>query len=201
MAGEAIFDLDDLSTVWVIANIYESDIPYIKTGQTAEIYSVAYPNDVIAAKINFVNPVFNPDSRTLEVRIDVANKNYKLKPDMYVKVKINTYVNYTLAVPKNAVLRTGERNVVYIQKEPGVYVPREVQISYEQDGYYAVTSGLKDGDIVVSSGGFLIDSESQIQMGMTSGHEGHNMNTNNDEDNKINPGQDIMKDMDQKNQK
>jgi Cu(I)/Ag(I) efflux system membrane fusion protein len=201
MAGEAIFDLDDLSTVWVIANIYESDIQYIKSGQTAEIYSSAYPDEVMNAKINFVNPVFNPDSRTLEVRIDVANRNYKLKPDMYVKVKINTYVNYTLAVPKNAVIRTGERNVVYVQKESGVYVPREVQISYEQDGYYAVTSGLKDGDIVVSSGGFLIDSESQIQMGMTSGHEGHNMNTNNDEDNKINPGQDIMKDMDQKNQK
>lgn len=200
MAGEAIFDLDDLSTVWVIANIYESDIQYIKSGQTAEIYSSAYPDEVMNAKINFVNPVFNPDSRTLEVRIDVANRNYKLKPDMYVKVKINTYVNYTLAVPKNAVIRTGERNVVYIQKEPGVYVPKEVQISYDQDGYYAVISGLKEGDIIVSSGGFLIDSESQIQMGMTSGHEGHNMNTKNEDDYKINPGQDIMKDIDQKNQ-
>ena len=116
---------------------------------------------------------------------------------MYVKVRINTYVSQTLAVPKNAVIRTGERNVVYIEKSKGVYEPREVQISYEQDGYYAVTSGLKEGEIVVSSGGFLIDSETQIQKGMTTGHEGHDQNKDEDEM-KINPDQDIMKDMENK---
>lgn len=198
--GEDILDIADLSTVWVVANIYESDIQYIKSGQTADIYSSAFPDDMIRAKINFINPVFNPDSRTLEVRIDVNNRDMMLRPDMYVKVKINTYATQTIGVPKNAVIRTGEHNIVYIEKEPGLYEPREVSISYEQDGYYAIASGLQEGEVVVVSGGFLIDSETQIQKGFTSGHENHKNNpVNGDKDLKINPNQDIMKDMENKN--
>jgi len=197
MAGEDIYDVADLSSVWVIANIYESDMQYIKNGQTAEIYSTAYPDEVLRAKINFINPVFNPESRTLEVRIDVTNKDMKLKPDMYLKVKINTYATQSIGVPKNAVIRTGEHNYVYIEKEKGVYEPKEVHIGYEQDGFYAITSGLSEGDLVVTSGGFLIDSESQIQKGFTSGHENHDDNSKkeNNEELKINPNQDILKDM------
>ncbi len=197
MAGEDIYDVADLSSVWVIANVYESDMQYIKSGQTAEIYSTAYPDEVMRAKINFINPVFNPESRTLEVRIDVSNKDMKLKPDMYLKVKINTYVTQSIGVPKNAVIRTGEHNYVYIEKEKGVYEPKEVQIGYEQHGYYAITSGLAEGDLVVTSGGFLIDSESQIQKGFTSGHENHDDNTKKEDKDelKINPNQDILKDM------
>jgi len=197
MAGEDIYDVADLSSVWVIANIYESDMQYIKNGQTAEIYSTAYPDEVMRAKINFINPVFNPESRTLEVRIDVSNKDMKLKPDMYLKVKINTYATQSIGVPKNAVIRTGEHNYVYIEKEKGVYEPKEVHIGYEQDGFYAITSGLSEGDLVVTSGGFLIDSESQIQKGFTSGHENHDDNSKkeNKEELKSNPNQDILKDM------
>jgi RND family efflux transporter MFP subunit len=197
MPGEDIYDVADLSKVWVIANIYESDMQYIKSGQNVDIYSSAYPQDIMRAKINFIDPVFNPESRTMEVRIDVSNKNQMLKPDMYVKVKINTYVTQTIGVPKNSVIRTGERNIVYIEKEKGLYEPREVQVGYEQDGYYAVTSGLQEGDIVVTSGGFLIDSETQIQKGFTSGHENHGDNPvkNDSEEPKINPNQDIMKDL------
>lgn len=200
MAGEDIYDVADLSSVWVIANVYESDMQYIKNGQTAEIYSAAYPGEVLRAKINFINPVFNPESRTLEVRIDVSNKDMKLKPDMYLKVKLNTYVSQSIGVPKNAVIRTGDNNYVYIEKEKGVFKPIEVKIGYEQDGYYAVTSGLQEGDLVVISGGFLIDSESQIQKGFTSGHENHNDDPQKDknEELKINPNQDILKDMEEK---
>jgi RND family efflux transporter MFP subunit len=149
------------------------------------------------AKINFIDPVFNPESRTMEVRIDVTNKNQMLKPDMYVKVKINTFAGQTIGVPKNSVIRTGERDIVYIEKENGYYEPREVQVGYEQDGYYAITSGLAEGDIVVTSGGFLIDSETQIQKGFTSGHEKQSDNPvkNDNEEPKINPNQDIMKDL------
>ena len=196
MAGEIIYDVANLSTVWVMANVYESDVQYIKTGQNVEITSGSYPGEVFNAKINFVDPVFDAQSRTLQVRIDVSNKGGKLKPDMYVKVKINTFFTQNLAVPKNAVIRTGERDLVYVEKEKGVYEPRTVIIGYEQDGYYEITSGLKEGETVVSSGGFLIDSESQIQQGFNSGHEGHDMNSNGSEEKlKINAGQDIMKDM------
>ncbi|MCI0448311.1 MAG: efflux RND transporter periplasmic adaptor subunit [Chlorobi bacterium] len=196
MMGENIFEVADLSTVWVIANVYESDMQYIKNGQTVDIYSSAYPDEPLRAKINFINPVFDPDSRTLEVRIDVSNPSLVLKPDMYVKVKINTYASQSLGVRKNAVIRTGEHDIVYIEKEKGVYVPKQVTVSYEQDEYYAISSGLEEGDVVVVSGGFLIDSESQIQKGFTSGHEKHT--GNNDNDLKINPDQDIMKDMEKK---
>lgn len=200
MPGEDIFEVADLSTVWVIASIYESDIQYIKNGQTAEIFSTAYPNEVLRSKINFINPVFNSESRTLEVRIDVSNRDFKLKPDMYLKIRINTYVTQSLGVPRNAVIRTGEHNYVYIEKEKGIFEPKEVEIGYEQDGFYAVTSGLIEGDLVVTSGGFLIDSETQIQKGFTSEHENH-LNNNDQEDLKINPDQDIMKDMKNKNSK
>jgi len=200
MMGQVIYDVANLSTVWVIANIYESDVQYIKEGQNVEITSSSYPNETFKAKINFVDPVFDPSSRTLEVRIDVANGNYKLKPDMYVKVKINTFFGQNLAVPTNAVIRTGDKDIVYVEKEEGVYEPRRVKIGYEQDGYYEILSGLKEGEVVVSSGGFLIDSESQIQLGFKSGEQDTSMNMSSSEEKfKINPGQDIMKDMGKKN--
>jgi RND family efflux transporter MFP subunit len=195
MMGEDIYDVADLSNIWVIANIYESDVQHIQNGQSVEITSSAYAGEIFNAKINFVEPVFDAATRTLQVRIDVSNPNNKLKPDMYVKVKVNTYVAQTLAVPKNAVIKTGERNIVYVEKSKGVYEPREVQISYMQDGYYAVTSGLKEGEKVVSTGGFLIDSETQIQQGTSSGHEKH---VKNEDELKINPDQDVMKDMENK---
>lgn len=197
MAGEIIYDVSNLSSVWVMANVYESDVQFIKTGQNVEITSNSYPGEMFNSKINFVDPIFDASSRTLQVRIDVSNRDNKLKPDMYVRVKINTFYSQNLAVPKNAVIRTGDKDIVYVEKEEGVYVPRTVKIGYEQDGYYEIISGLKDGEKIVSSGGFLIDSESQIQMGMNSGHEGHVMS--NDDDMKINPDQDIMNDMNKKN--
>jgi membrane fusion protein, copper/silver efflux system len=197
MDGETIYDVADMSSVWVIANIYESEVKYIKTGQLAEIISNSYPGDVMVAKINFINPVFNSDSRTMEVRMNVSNPNYKLKPDMFVKVKINTFADMTLAVPKNSVIRTGEKDIVYIELENGVYIPKVINILYEQEGYYAVSGDIKEGDKVVSSGGFLIDSETQIQKGFNSGHE-QNQN-NSDNDIKINPNQNIMKDMENQN--
>ena len=201
MAGQVIYDVANLSSVWVIANIYESDVQYIKVGQNVEITSTSYPNEPFNAKINFVDPVFDPASRTLEVRIDVANRGFKLKPDMYVKIKINTFRGQNLAVPKNAVIRTGDKDIVYVEKEKGVYVPRRVKIGYEQDGYYEILSGLKEGEVVVSSGGFLIDSESQIELGYNSGHSDSSMNMSGSEEHfKINPDRDIMKDMSKKNE-
>jgi Cu(I)/Ag(I) efflux system membrane fusion protein len=202
MAGEIIYDVANLSTVWVMANIYESDVQYIKNGQNVEITSGSYPGEIFNAKINFVDPIFDSESRTLQVRIDVSNKGGKLKPDMFVKVKINTFFTQNLAVPKNAVIRMGDKDLVYVEKEKGVYIPRVVKIGYEQEGCYEITSGLVEGEKIVSSGGFLIDSEAQIQQGFISGHEGHDMNTHSREEKlKINPQQDIMKDMEKKQTK
>jgi Cu(I)/Ag(I) efflux system membrane fusion protein len=193
--GEDIYDVADLSNVWIIANIYESDMQYIKQGQRVEITSDAYPGEVFGAKINFIVPVFNPETRTLEVRIDVSNSNGRLKPEMYVKVMINTFSGQYIGVPKSAVIRSGERDIVYIEKEKGIYVPKDVSIATESNGYYGISNGLSEGDVIVVSGGFLIDSETQIQKGFTYGHEGHSENPGGEEEFKINPEQDIMKDM------
>lgn len=198
MEGQNIAELADLSTIWIIANIYETDMQYIKTGQTAEISTSAYPNESFTAKINFIEPIFDAQTRTLKVRFDMLNKDGKLKPDMFVKVKILTYVDNTLAVPKNSVLRKGETDIVYVQKEKGVYVPREIKIGYEQDGFYSVKQGLKEGEIVVSSGGFLIDSESQIQAGLNSGNSEHKKNGSKEEEFEIKPEQNIMRDLENK---
>jgi Cu(I)/Ag(I) efflux system membrane fusion protein len=199
MSGDIIYEIADLSTIWVFANVYETDINYIKVGQIAEITASAYPNEIIKAKINFINPVFNSESRTLEVRIDVNNNDFKLKPDMFVKVKINTFISQALGVPKSAVINNGVRNFVYLEIENGVFTPVEVKIAYEQNGFYAVTSGLKEGDLVVSSGGFLIDSETQIQKGFSSGHENHLIPNTNEDGIKVNPNQNIFKDFKENN--
>jgi len=193
--GEDIYDVADLSNVWVIANIYQSDMQFIKNGQIVEITSDAYPGETFRAKINFVGPVFNPETRTLEVRIDVSNSGGKLKPDMYVKVMINTFSGQYIGVPRSAVIRSGERDIVYVEKEKGIYIPKEVSIATERDGYYGISRGLTEGDVIVVSGGFLIDSETQIQKGFTTGHEGHTENSKGEEEFKINPDQDIMKDI------
>ena len=202
MPGEDIYDIADLSTVWVIANVYESDVKFIKNGQHAEISTSAYPEEIFNAKVNFVEPIFDASSRTLQVRIDVSNPGNRLKPDMYVKVKLNTFYDQLLAVPKDAVIRKGEHDIVYLETKKGVYLPKQVKVMFEQDGYYAISEGISEGDIIVTSGGFLIDSESQIKAGMTSGHEQNSgpKQENNEDKMKINPDQDIMKDIEKKKQ-
>ncbi|MCB0729231.1 MAG: efflux RND transporter periplasmic adaptor subunit [Ignavibacteriae bacterium] len=194
-AGEDIFDLADLSTLWVIASVPESDIGSIRMGQTGKITSVAYPGEVFNAKVNFISPVLDPDSRTLEVRFDVSNRNNRLKPDMYVKADVGS-ANYqwNIVVPRNAVLRTGKMDMVYIKKGNNVFAPKMVTIGGEKDGYYLITSGLSEGDEIVTSAGFLIDSESQIRTG-TSTHNMESMEMEVKGEPKINKDQDAMKDM------
>ena len=197
MAGEDIYDVVDMSTLWVIANVPESDINNIKMGQSAKITSVAYPGEVFNARVNFISPMLNSETRTLEVRFDVSNRNYRLKPDMYVKAEVGS-ANYqwNIVVPKNSVLRTGKMDMVYIKKGSNVFSPKMVSVGGERDGYYLITSGLSEGEEIVTSAGFLIDSESQIRTG-TSNHnmEGMEMEVKGDPEFNINKDQDVMKDM------
>lgn len=194
-AGEDVYDIVDLSTLWVIANVPESDINNIKMNQSAKITSVAYPEEVFNAKVNFISFMLSPETRTLEVRLDVSNRNYKLKPDMYVKVEIGSAgYEWNISVPRNAVLRTGKMDMVYVKKENNVFSPKMVSIGGELDGNYLITSGLKEGDEIVSSSGFLIDSESKIRSGSSSQNmEGMDMKK--DDEPKFNNDQDVMKDM------
>ena len=194
-AGEDIYDIVDMSVLWVMASVPEADIKAIKPGQQADIRAVSYPDELFKAKVNFISPMLNPETRTLEVRLDVTNRNYRLKPDMYVKVEIGSAgYEWNIIVPRNAVIRTGKMDIVYIKKDNNVFSPVKVTIGGEQDGKYLITSGLSEGDEIVTSAGFLIDSESQIQTGNSSQNmEGMDMKSK--EEPEFNKDQDVMKDM------
>lgn len=195
-AGEDIYDIADMSTVWVIANIPETEIKNIRIGQQANITSVSYPDEMFNAKVNFISPVFSSETRTLEVRFDVANKNYKLKPDMFVEININSaQYEWNIVVPRNAILRTGKMDMVYVKKENNIFSPIMVTIGGVHDGYYLISSGLKEGDEIVTSAGFLIDSESQIRQTGNDMQGMEGMDMKQDEEPKFNKDQDAMKDM------
>lgn len=194
-AGEDVYDIVDMSTLWVIADVPESEINNIRIGQSAKITTVSYPGEVFNAKVNFISPMLNSETRTLEVRLDVSNQNYKLKPDMFVKVEIGSArYEWNILVPRNAVLRTGKMDMVYLKKGNNVFSPKMVTVGGERDGYYLITSGLKEGDEIVTSAGFLIDSESQIRSGTsTSNMEGMEMEVK--EEPEFKKDQNIIKDL------
>ena len=211
--GENLYQIANLTNVWVLADIYESDLVSIEKGQDVEITTAALPGEKFEGQISFIDPFLNPKTRTVKVRVDVSNNQMKLKPGMYVNVFLSAHVHdgiqgsgkmiyecpmhpeiqsdkpddcsicgmslvekprapsgSVLAVPRSAVLDTGERKLVYIEKEKGVYVPKEIEIGSDAvavvDGqkkkFYAIRAGLSEGMNVVIQANFLIDSQSQI---------------------------------------
>jgi membrane fusion protein, copper/silver efflux system len=201
MEGATLADVVNLSSVWVMANIYENELNSIRVGQQAEIQITGYGSKTITGRIDYINPFVNPDTRTVEVRVTVSNPGFVLKPEMYVKVKIETgNTANSIAVNKTAVLRTGKMDMVYVKKSANVFVPRNVEIAAEKDGKYLIKSGIEEGDEIVVSAGFLLDSESQIRMG--SGNDMNNMPGMDKKEKKndleIKDG-DAMKDMKNKN--
>jgi RND family efflux transporter MFP subunit len=175
MEGATILDVVNLSSVWIMANIYENDINKIRTGQSAEI-TLTGEDKTIKGKIDYITPFVNTDTRTVEVRITAPNNNSTLKPGTYVKAKIQTEKTYnSIVLPRTAVLRSGKMDMVYIKKSGNIFVPKEVVVSGEKDGNIYIKSGIDEGDEVVVSAGFLIDSESQIQMGSGNNMEGMDM--------------------------
>lgn len=174
MEGATLADVVDLSSVWVMANVYEYELSNIKIGQTAEINVSGYDSKPISGRIDYINPFVNPETRTVEVRMTVPNRGFVLKPEMYVKINIETgKTSNSITVPRTAVLRTGKMDMVYIKKSGNIFAPRMVEIEAERDGKYLIKSGIEEGDEIVVSAGFLLDSESQIRNG--SGNDMKNM--------------------------
>jgi RND family efflux transporter MFP subunit len=166
-AGESLYTLSDLSTVWVKAELYQPDIATIRVGQPAEI-SWDVPSGSTHARVAFVDPMLNAQTRTASVRIQVANPKMRLRPGMFVNVKFAMPEgNDMLAVPRSAVVDTGTRKIVYVSTGNGNFEGREVRLGQPSDQYYAVLAGLKAGDRVVAQGNFLIDSQTRITGGIT----------------------------------
>jgi len=163
MPGEKLFDIADLSTVWITADVYEQELPLITPGETARVSLSSLPGREVSAKIEFVNPTLAGDTRTVKVRLTVPNPGGRLKPQMFTNVEIKAGLGRRLAVPDDAVLDTGVRQIVYVDKGEGMFEPREVKLGLGADGYREVLSGLKAGEKVARSATFLIDSEAQLK--------------------------------------
>lgn len=148
---------------WIYADIYEYETGLVKLGQLAKITTPALPRMRFEGKVGTLEPVLNAMSRTLKVRIEVENKDEALKPEMFVDVAIQVDLGTKLAVPEEAVLDTGARQLSFVDKGEGRIEPREIQVGYAAGGYYEVLEGLTIGETVISSANFLIDSESRLR--------------------------------------
>ncbi len=164
-AGMDLFQIADLSEIWIEAEIYEYELPWVRVGQNARI-TVSYdPAMVYNATISYIYPYLNPKTRTAKVRISLSNPRLELKLDMYVEVQIDTRVrNNVVSIPREAVVRSGKRDVVFLVLGEGRFLPREITLGLEADDFqYEVLSGLTLGDRIVTSAQFLLDSEAQLQ--------------------------------------
>ena len=176
MPGMALFKLADLSVVWLIADIYEYELPFVRLGQQAAVQLSYLPGETFTGKAIYIYPALDPNTRTAKVRFEFPNPHGKLKPEMYANVEIKIHLGQKLVVPEGAVIDTGIRQMVIIDKGSGYFEPREVKVGAKVDDYYEVTKGLKAGERVVTSANFLIDSESKLKeamAGVGSAHAGH----------------------------
>jgi Cu(I)/Ag(I) efflux system membrane fusion protein len=163
MAGEPLFDIADLSQVWVVSQVNEADAGVIHQGMPANISVSGIPGKVFSAKIDFVYPALSEQTRTLKVRCSLPNPGETLKPSMFATVEIAVNIGRRLSVPEDAVMDTGERQIVYVDKGEGLFEPRVVVAGQRADGRREIVSGLKNGERVASSALFLIDSEAQLK--------------------------------------
>jgi Cu(I)/Ag(I) efflux system membrane fusion protein len=163
-AGQHLYRIADLSRVWVYADVYEYELPWVKVGQRAEVELSYEPGKSFHGKVSYIYPFLEPKTRTVKVRIEFPNPEMKLKPEMYANVRIKPLVSRdALVVPSRAVIRSGERNVVIVDLGEGRFMPRELVIGVQAEGVYEVLDGLKEGETIVTSAQFLIDSESNLR--------------------------------------
>ncbi len=172
--GTRLYTIANLSDLWVKLDAYESDISWIKKGQRVEFETESYPGEIFKGNVTFIDPVINAETRTVKVRVNIKNKNFKLKPDMFVRAKVYSGIRgkigngdhtLPLVIPASAPLITGKRAVVYvaIPEKSGVFEGRNITLGPFADGYYVVKGGLKEGENIVVNGAFKIDSDLQIQ--------------------------------------
>ncbi|MFC1850628.1 efflux RND transporter periplasmic adaptor subunit [candidate division CSSED10-310 bacterium] len=164
-AGSDLYRIGNLDRIWILAEVYEHDVPWLKLGQKATIELSQQPGKLFEGTVSFIYPTLNKKTRTATVRIEISNKDLLLKPGMFATVRIEAQKKEDIViVPTEAVIRTGERNVAFVTAELGKYKPREVVIGLAGDNrMLEIISGLKEGETVVVSGQFLFDSESQLQ--------------------------------------
>jgi len=166
--GSVLFEVANLSSVWVLFDAYESDLPFLKVGNNISFTIQAMPGKNFSANIKFIDPVIDPVNRVAKIRVEVNNSGAKLKPEMYatglVRANLNEYRD-KLVIPRSAVLWTGKRSIVYV-KQPGIeeinFKMREIELGPMLGNSYVVESGLKDGEEIVTDGTFSVDAAAQL---------------------------------------
>jgi Cu(I)/Ag(I) efflux system membrane fusion protein len=161
--GMRLYRIVNLSTVWLHADIYEYEVPLVREGQEVTISLSYYPGETFSGKITYIYPYLDTQTRTNKIRLEFANPQGKLKPGMYANSEIEINLGPTLTVPESAVLQSGLRQLVFVEQGQGVFAPREVKLGVKAASRFAVLEGLTAGERVVTSGNFLLDSESKLQ--------------------------------------
>lgn len=177
MPDKELYTIADLSTVWVNADIYEFELSHIRVGQRANISLSYFPGRAFHGKVAWISPVMDEKTRTAKVRLEFPNPDFTLKPEMYTNVEITIDAGRKLAVPDEAVLDSGLRKVVFIDKGDGRFAPSEVKLGNKYESYYEVLGGLSAGERILASAAFLLDSESRLSeaMGAMAGMPGMEM--------------------------
>jgi Cu(I)/Ag(I) efflux system membrane fusion protein len=163
MPGTDLFDVADLSTIWITADIYEFEMPLIKVGDTASVQLSYFPGRQFSTRIDYIYPTLQGEARTLKARFTMPNEGGRLKPQMFVNVELKINLGRKLGIPSDAVINTGLRQIAYVDKGDGMFEPREVVTGVRAGELVEITEGLKPGDRVVSSANFLIDSEAKLK--------------------------------------
>lgn len=159
-----IYTIVDLSTVWILGQIYEYELPFVRTGQTVQVeFPYGAGTRERTGQITFISPTLDPKTRTAEVRLEFPNPDSTLRPDMFVTFKARVSFGSPLVVPKDAVIDTGSEQYVFVDKGQGYFEPRSVKLGPEAGESYAIESGLKAGERVVTAANFILDSESRLK--------------------------------------
>ncbi len=166
MPGEDLYVIADLSRVWVLADIYEYELPFVRPGQHARITLSYDPQMAFDGRLTFVYPTLDPETRTARIRFEIDNGNGHLKPDMYANVALDVPLGERLIVPKGAVLEAGRRRVIFLNRGGGRLAWREVKTGARAGEWVEILDGLTEGEEVVTSANFLLDSESQVRSAM-----------------------------------
>ncbi|MDI1283209.1 MAG: efflux RND transporter periplasmic adaptor subunit [Reyranella sp.] len=171
--GDVLFRIVDTTNMWVLAEVYEQDLAFVKIGDTARVTVNAWPGRPFEGKVTFIYPGLGKESRTARLRIEVANSDGRLRADMTATVEITTPLDGSrLAVPESAVIDSGRRQVVLVERGQGRYEPRPVKLGARVPGWVQVLDGLRPGERVVTQATFLIDAESNIRAALAAfGHD------------------------------
>lgn len=161
--GDHLVEVADLSLVWVWAEFYEDELPMLEKGQKVRLTTKSYPGEAFQGELSLINPFLTEMKRTVKVRVDIPNPDFKLRPGMYVDMELNMDMGEGLTIPVSAIMPTGSRSLVFIDKGEGKLEPRAVQLGRKFGNIYEIKSGLKEGERVVASANFLIDAESKVQ--------------------------------------